>query len=864
MKRMILIDGNSLMYRAYYGMANTNMMTNSKGIYTNATYAFARMINSLCESDYDAILVAFDAGKKTFRHTIMEDYKAGRAPMPDEMRMQISYIKTFLDLKRIKRCEMPLFEADDIIGTLAKEANDNGYHVDIYSSDKDLLQLVSDNVTVHMTKRGITELEDYTPEYFFNKYGIEVSSFIDLKALMGDKSDNIPGVPGIGEVKALKYLKQYKTVENILEHNDEIKGSDHDKFLNYGDLALLCKKMVIIRTDAEIEVSLKDTLKKEEDKELLYKFYEDLEFYSFLKERPSQNVEISYKVLKEDELEKYLIPDSTIIVETEDYNYHKYPILALGVSNSLGNFIIEQNLFNNNIFINFLENVSKSCYDLKRIYVAFKHFNIKVSNITFDLYLATYILNSKVTKQEFRQVVDYYGITNIKSAEEVYGKGVKRHVPDLNTLYSYIASKSAKVYELIEVAKERLINQDEYNLLLDIEMPLSYVLGDMEYRGVKIDKEELSLRDKDLSKRIKDIEEKIYDLADKTFNISSPKQLSEVLFQELNIPYPGNPKKGYSTDVNILTSIANLHPIIPYILDYRQLTKLYNTYIKGLTEQIFPDGKVHTIFEQASTETGRLSSIEPNLQNIPIKTEEGHLIRKLFIPNRAGFKMYSADYSQIDLRVLASMANVSHMKEAFNNNEDIHTSTAQKIFGHDDVSSLERRKAKAVNFGIVYGISAFGLSQDIEVTQKEAKEFIEKYYELNPEIKIYMDQVISSCKENGFVKTLFNRRRYIPEINSSNYMEREFGKRMAMNAPIQGTAADIIKKAMIDIDKALSLNNFNSKMIIQVHDELVFEVADGEEEKLRELVKEKMAKVISLDVELDVSDGFGQNWYELK
>ena len=863
MKRMILIDGNSLMYRAFFGMANTKTMTNSKGVYTNATYAFARMINSLCQEEYDAILVAFDAGKETFRHSIMIDYKAGRKPMPNEMRMQIAYIKQFLDLKRIKRYEMPLYEADDIIGTMAKLAENNEYHVDIYSSDRDLLQLITDNITVHMTIKGITELDDYDPKYFYEKYEIPVSSFIDLKALMGDKSDNIPGVPGIGEKKAIKYLKEYYHIEEILANVDKIKGSDHDKFINFGDQALLCKKMATIKTDSPIEISLEDTLRKEENKEELFKFYEELEFYSFLKDKKETTFSCPYQVLTENDLDKYLLPNSTILVEMEDYNYHKYPILALAISNELGNFIIEQSLFKNETFINFMENTPKYCYDLKRIYVGFKHFNIHVNNVLFDLYLATYILNSKITKQEFKNVVDYYGYTQIKTAEEIYGKGVKRKIPELELLYSYLASKVEKVKELISKALNKLKEQNELELLLKIEMPLSYVLGDMEYRGIKIDFQELNERDKDLENRIKEIETNIYNLANKEFNISSPKQLAEVLFVDLGIYYPERNKKSYSTSVDILNKIIDEHPIINEVLQYRQLTKLYNTYIKGLREQIFPDGKVHTIFEQALTETGRLSSVEPNLQNIPIRTEEGRLIRKLFIPNQANDSLYSADYSQIELRVLASLANVKHFREAFENGEDIHSSTAKKIFGHDDVTNLERRKAKAVNFGIVYGISAYGLSEDVGVSVKEAKDFIAKYNEINPEIEIYMKKTISDCEKNGFVTTLFNRKRYIPEINASGN-EKEFGKRMAMNAPIQGTAADIIKKAMIDIDNEIKNKKLKSYMLVQVHDELVFEVAESEEETLRDLVVEKMTNVIDLGVKLEVSDGFGKNWYELK
>lgn len=863
MPRLILIDGNSLMYRAYFGMVNAKVMTNSKGLYTNAIFNFARMINTLCSSDYDAILVAFDAGKETFRHSIMTDYKAGRKPMPDEMRMQISYIKQFLDYKRIKRYEVPLYEADDIIGTMAKMGEAAGYHVDIYSSDRDLLQLITPNTTVHMTIKGMTEVDDYTPDSFLEKYEIPVSSFIDLKALMGDKSDNIPGVPGIGEKKAIKYLKMYPHVEDILEKVSNIKGSDHDKFINFGDQALLCKKMATILRDAPIDVKLEDTLRKPEDEELLYNFYQELEFQSFLK-KVEKKEETKYQVLNKDNLDKHLLPNSIVLCENEDYNYHKYPVLAIAISNDLGNFIITQDLFKEESFIKFMEDTPKIAYDLKRIYVSLLHFGIKSSNFIFDLYLATYILNSKITKHEFKNVIDYYGPNNISTADEVYGKGAKRKIPVLSVLYSYIASKVEIIKTKITEAKTKLEEQEEINLLYNIEMPLSYVLGDMEYAGVKVSLEELRNRDIDLDRRIKILEKEIFELAGNEFNISSPKQLAEVLFIKLNIPYPGDSKKGYSTEASILEAIKDFNPIIGKVLDYRQLTKLYNTYIKGLQEQIFPDGKVHTIFEQALTETGRLSSIEPNLQNIPIRTEEGRLIRKLFIPSAKENKMYSADYSQIELRVLASMADVKHLLEAFNNNEDVHASTAKKIFGHDDITSLERRKAKAVNFGIVYGISAYGLANDIETSPKEAKEFIDKYYELNPEVKTFMDNVKDECKKNGYVKTLFNRRRYLPEIISNNYKQREAATRMAMNAPIQGTAADIIKIAMIEINKALKEENLKSYMLVQVHDELVFEVYGGEEEKLQKIVREKMINAVKLNVKLDVSDGFGNNWYELK
>lgn len=864
MKRFILVDGNSLMYRAYYGMQR--VMTNSKGLPTNAIYAFARMMNHLCDSEYDAILVAFDAGKVTFRHEIMQDYKAGRAPMPNEMRAQIAYIKEFLDLKRIKRYEISLYEADDIIGSMANKAKKEGFHVDIYSSDRDLLQLIDDDICVHMTKKGMTELEDFDKTHFKEVYDLDVSQFVDLKALMGDKSDNLIGVPGIGEKKAIKYLKEYNSLANLLENVANIKGKDQERFLEYKEVALKCKEMATILKEAPIELEVSDCLKKEENIELLHKFYQDLEFHSFLKETKKKDVAVSYEIVNSlDRLKEVLIPKSYIVIENSDSNYHKAYIIALGIVNEKGNFIIEPNLFKSSILKEYLENDNdKIVYDYKRMFVSLKHFDISVKGIAFDLYLAAYLLNSKVTKNEFKVVCDYFLPTEIKYDEEVYGKGAKRKVPAKEVIYPNIILKALGLKEAYPLAYNKLLETEQLELLTNVEIPLSYTLGKMEYNGLKVDLEELNNQDLKLSANIKELEEKIYAYANQEFNISSPKQLAEVLFVNMALPYPKSSKKGYSTDISILEAIKEVHPIIPLIIDYRQNTKLYSTYIKGLKEQIFNDGKVHTIFCQAITETGRLSSVEPNLQNIPIRTPLGHLIRKIFIPDHSDEIMFSADYSQIELRVLAALANVKHFINAFNNNEDIHASTAREIFNHEDITPLERRKAKAVNFGIVYGISAYGLAQDIDVSSYEAKEFIDRYNEINPEINLYMAKVLAFCKENGYVKTIFNRRRYIPEINSSNFMEREYAKRMAMNAPIQGSAADIIKIAMINIDKALEEGRFKSKMLVQVHDELVFDVYEDELESLKELVISKMNNAVKLIVPLEVGTGTGKNWYELK
>jgi len=874
MKRMILIDGNSLMYRAYYGMAAGGAPTaNSKGLYTNAIYAFARMINHVIKlSNYDNILVAFDAGKKTLRHEWMTDYKAGRAPMPDEFRMQIAYIKQFLDIMRIKQYEQDLYEADDIIGTMSKKAEDAGYHVDVFSSDKDLLQLISDNVTVHLNKKGMTELEDYTPEVFYERYQINFNQFIDLKAMMGDKSDNLPGIPGVGEKKAVALLQQYGTLDNIIEHKDEIKGALGKNVQENYESAKLCQKMATIIRDFPINLTLEDTIKQEPDKEKLIAFYKELEFKSLLKdievEAPKVIDDNSFNVVTNPTvLDDILLPNSALIFETFEYNYHRCPILAIGIKNGKGTFIIPPDMmFNNMSLMMYLsdENIKKSIYDYKRAFVLCKRLGINLRGIDFDLLLATYILNSTGNQEEFKYIASYYNYDDVYYDEEVYGKGVKKAIPEINLLYSHIAKKANALFELKNTSIEKLKEKNQLHLLTDIEIPLSKVLGKMEFNGIKVDKVELNRQKEELEIAINDLEKKIINLAGHEFNIASPKQLGTVLFEELAIPYPKKKGNSYSTDIDVLNAIKMANPIVDLIIEYRAKTKLYSTYVIGINDAIYPDGKVHTIFQQALTATGRLSSIDPNLQNIPIRTPDGHLIRKMFVPEKEGNKLYSSDYSQIELRVLAHMANVAKLKEAFINGEDIHTKTAKEVFKKTEITPLDRRHAKAVNFGIVYGISAFGLAQDLGISNYEASEFIKKYYEAYPEIQSFMDKTIEECKEKGYVSTMENRIRYIPEINSKIYMQREFAKRVAMNTPIQGSAADIIKIAMINVDNEIERQGLKSKMILQVHDELVFEVEAGEEEKLQQIVRDKMQRAYKMNVPLVVDDSFGNNWYEVK
>ena len=869
MKRIILVDGNSLMYRAYYATAfSGNLMQNSKGLYTNAIYSFIKMLEHLINQEYDNILVAFDAGKQTFRHEILDSYKDGRSPMPDEMRVQIPHIKEFLHLMNIKEYQLPLYEADDIIGTMAKMAIEEGYHVDIYSSDKDLLQLVNENTTVHLTKKGLTELEDFDPNHVVEKYGLTYHQMVDLKALMGDPSDNLKGLPGVGEKTAIKLLQQYGSLDELIAQKDSVSGKLGEKIREFYNDALVCQKMCTINRNSPLEISLSDTERKEPDYTKLNEFYRFLEFFSMLKKNVVVKQDSTqYKVIENpQELKEILLPNSYLIFEMMDYNYHKTPLLAIGIKNKLGIFMIKPELIKDSIDLQLYlkDENSKNVFDLKRAKVWLLEHGYDLGGVTYDMMLASYICAANMDNSDFNKVCNHFEYNDVLYDENVYGKGVKRAIPSEDMLFNHIAKKCVALEKLKPVILKEIEENGQLNLLNNIEIPLAFVLAKMEVAGMKIDLEELNIQKLVYESEIKELESKIYELAGMEFNVQSPKQLGEVLFEKLGLPVvKKNKSGGYTTDIEVLNYLADKHEIINYIIRYRSVTKLYNTYLVGLEQQVYDDGKVHTIFEQALTVTGRLSSIEPNVQNIPIRTEEGRRIRKLFVPSN-GNLLFSSDYSQIELRVLAHMANASLLVEAFKNNIDVHSLTAKKIFNVEEVTSDLRRKAKAVNFGIVYGISAFGLSNDVELSVKEAGQFIDSYFELYPEIKKFMDTTVEFAKTSGYVVTLSNRRRYIPELKSPVYMQREFGKRTAMNAPIQGSAADIIKMAMINIDREIEARKLKSKMVFQVHDELVFEVAADEKEILEELVLEEMRYATKLNVPLDVASGFGNNWMEIK
>lgn len=868
--KLILIDGNSIMYRAFYGTSHTgNLMRNSKGVYTNAVYAFANIINKIMDQEYDAILVAFDKGKHTFRHEIMSDYKAGRKPMPDEMRGQIPLIKELLDNLNILRYEIDDYEADDIIGTMSKIAREQGFNVSIYSSDKDLFQLIDEKTSVFTPGKNMNELDEYNVERLYERYTLKPSQMIDLKALMGDQSDNLKGIPGVGDKTAIKLLTQYETLENLFNNIDNLKGALKEKVKNGYEDANICKKMVTINRTSPIEIKLEDTFKKEYDYDKLLKFYRELEFNSLIKKlkKPVEQFSIfdepiavfKFETINEDNYEK-LFKDSFIYLENFEENYHNKTLIGIGVYNELGSFYIDRSIINEPYIKEFLlSEYKKYTYDYKKLLVTLNYYGLDVKNIEFDLLLATYIINPNSAKDELASLLNNNGHTGFEYDEFIYLSGAKKRLPDKYTYSMHIAKKAYGISLVMDEMINELNKSDQFELFT-LELKLSRVLADMEIEGMKVDLEELDKQKRNLQKRLRALEDEIFRIVGYEFNINSVKQLGTVLFEELKLPIIKKNKTGYSTDNEVLEKLLSEHVIIKYILEYRQLMKLYTTYIEGLKQSVRDDGCVHTIFKQALTQTGRLSSIEPNLQNISVRTLDGREIRKMFVPKND--YILSFDYSQIELRVLAHMANVSNLISSFNNDIDIHENTAKLVLNKSEVTKSERNSAKAINFGIIYGMSAWSLGEDLKIGPKKAQEFIDKYYEAYPEIRVFMDNQVNDAKSLGYVKTIKNRRRYILDINSSNYSLREFAKRTAMNAPVQGSAADIIKLAMVNVYNSIS--HLKSKMISQVHDELIFDVKEDELDELMKIVKLQMENVLKLKVPLKVEGAYGKTWFEAK
>lgn len=862
MEKIILVDGNNLLFRSYYATAyNGNFMKNSKGFPTNALFGFSNMINKIIlEEKPTYILVAFDKGK-TFRHEKYNEYKAGRIEMPDELRLQFPIAKKLLELMGIKYYEIENYEADDIIGTFSKFCDNTKYTGTIISSDKDLLQLITDSVDIKLLKSK--DYIRYNPESFYEEYKIKPINIIDLKSLMGDSSDNIKGVKGIGEKTALKLLQEYKTLNGIYENIDKISGKTKEKLIDGKNDAYISYELATIVTNVPIEISI-DDIKYKGNQAGLNDLYEELEFYSFLKKDKVEK-EITkpfdVKIIKNIG-EINVEGDCAVYLEILGTNYHNSKILGMGVYNENSSIYIPLEILKQQP--DFLLKNNKYTYDIKKTYVSFKWNNININNINYDAMIAGYLLDYNV-KDDIAYLANQFDY-DIPFYENIYGKNNKLSEPNNIDIIAYNSVLKAKfIYETYNIFNEKLNNENMIELFNDIEIPLSYTLGDMEYNGVYVDKEILNQMGIEIKNKIFEVEKNIYEIVGHEFNISSPQQLGTVLFEELNLPSKKKGKTGYSTAADVLNKLVDKHPIINMIIEYRMLTKLYNTYIEGLISSIHPDGKVHTIYTQTLTRTGRLSSIEPNLQNIPIRYEYGKLIRKAFLPSPNSL-ILSSDYSQIELRVLAHMANVEALIDAFNNDIDIHTKTASDIFNVpiSEVTKSMRRIAKAVNFGIIYGISGYGLSENLGISTKEASNFIEQYLNMYPGIKTYMDETIKKAHENKYVKTLFNRKRNIPELDNKNYMIRSGAERIALNTPIQGTSADIIKIAMVEASKKLKESNMKTKMILQVHDELIFDVFKDELDMVKEIVKETMEGVCKMSVPLKVDIEVGTDWYDTK
>ncbi len=874
-QKLILIDGNSILYRAFFALP---LLSNDKGVYTNAVFGFTKMLMKVLEEEKPShILIAFDAGKTTFRHETYKEYKGGRQKTPPELSEQFLLVRELLDASSIIHYELDQYEADDIIGTLSKRAAELNFNVQVITGDKDMLQLVSDDVHVKITRKGISEMDLYTPESLEEKLTLKPEQIIDMKALMGDSSDNIPGVTGVGEKTAIKLLKQFDTLENVFQNLDQVSGKKlKENLTNQKDLAFLSKELVTINQNSPIKVDLDQTAYQGYDQMKLTALFKDLGFKSLLSAIGGESgdesdsaeslSEIEYKIVESLDDVSFTGQDA-LTVEILEENYHTGEIIGFAIANANGNYFIPTEIgLASDQFKNWLEDPEqqKITFDSKKVMVSLRRFDIDVQGIVFDLLLASYLINPAENSHDIPAISHRLGYHDLLFDEEVYGKGAKIKVPEQSQLADHLVRKAKALFQLKADAEAKLIENEQEDLFKELELPLAAILARMESTGVKVDQKQLEVMQVELKERLSAIEAEIHRLAGEEFNVNSPKQLSVILFEKLNLPVIKKTKTGYSTSADVLDKLEDKHEIIPSILLYRQLGKLQSTYIEGLLKVIHDDQKIHTRFNQALTQTGRLSSVEPNLQNIPIRLEEGRKIRKAFIPSEKDWVILAFDYSQIELRVLAHIANDEKLISAFKADRDIHTQTAMDVFNSDadSVDDLMRRQAKAVNFGIVYGISDYGLSQNLKITRKDAQAFIDQYFISYPGVKQYMDDIVHKAKLDGYVTTLMNRRRYLPEITSRNFNQRSFAERTAMNTPIQGSAADIIKKAMIDLDHALKTEKFTARLLLQVHDELIIEAPKEEVERLLELVPKTMIETVELAVPLKVDASQGGSWYD--
>ncbi|TCP53747.1 DNA polymerase I [Tumebacillus sp. BK434] len=883
-KKLVLIDGNSITYRAFFALPP---LSNSKGQYTNAAYGFTTMLLRLLQDEQPThLMVAFDKGKATVRQEIYPEYKGTREKTPGELREQFPIVRSILDSFDIPYLEVEGHEADDIIGTITQAAETQGFESLVVTGDKDLLQLVSDHVTTMLTRKGISETEKYTEKEIQERYGLTPLQIIDLKGLMGDTSDNIPGIPGVGEKTALKLLAQFPTVEEVLEHADEAPGKKlQEKLREHAESALLSKRLATINREVPLDIDFESYRFESYDAGKVREIFKALEFKSLLDRLPqggteseaaeepaaAANAVVSPQIIRADELGAIIdtLPETVGLYLDVEGNYQLGEIHGLAMATKDAAWYLPFDGMLPNEVVALLQDAGKTkvYYDVKAVSAALKTQLIELDCNVFCTLLGSYLLSpSDGTPDLFDVIERHIGWKVDPLPKGTAKKKVEVSMEERAMLAGSVAAANAHLKELLEVALE---TSDLMPLYRDLELPLSFVLADMEASGVRIDTEELKEIGENLKTRIEALQAEIYELSGLEFNLNSPKQLGEVLFDKLGLPASKKTKTGYSTSADVLEKLAEHSPVVQKILDYRHLGKLQSTYVEGLLNAARQSGdnfRVHTQFNQALTATGRLSSTEPNLQNIPIRTEEGRRLRHVFVPTDPEWKILAADYSQIELRILAHISGDESMIDAFVHDEDIHTRTATQVFevAPEEVDANMRRAAKAVNFGIVYGISDFGLSQNLNIPRKQAGAFIESYFAKFPGVKRYMEEVVEQARRDEYVTTLLGRKRHLPDIKASNFNIRSFAERTAMNTPIQGTAADIIKKAMVNIHEAMKDQKLRARMLLQVHDELIFECPPEEIEQLTDLVRHEMEQVTVLSVPLKADINIGDTWYEAK
>ena len=890
MENLVLIDGNSILNRAFYGTMATKMLMTEDGTYTNAIYGFLNIMFKIIEDiKPEYMVVTFDLKAPTYRHKLYSEYKANRKGMPNELASQMPILKEILKAMNVKVIEKEGYEADDIIGTLAKWGQRKNLEVTILTGDRDSFQLIDEHIKVRIphTTQGKTETEDFNVEKVLEKYGLPPKSLIEIKGLAGDASDNIPGVPGVGEKTAITLIKDYKNIEGVYKHIDKLKGKLKEKMQQNEEQAYLSRTLGTINTKAPIEKKLSDMKIVEWDKQKVVEIFTRLKLNRFIErfglekqQVESQTLDIQCEEITEENiltLQKEIEDSKKIyyyIIEKQEEGYGILNKAIEGITIYSEKedkvYLVKDITKLKNIFEN--KDILKIGYKQKKDYILLKQIGIQTKNLMFDIEIAGYLLNSNINKYSLEYLSEEYlkldVTTYLKNTEpeqkqltlfEQY-ENQENTISKKNYIYAYL------IYKLYSILTSKMEETDTLQLFNQIEMPLIEVLADMQYQGINVDKKKLLEFGDELKTRLNELTKEIYELAGEEFNINSPKQLGEVLFEKLKLPMAKKNKTGYSTGVEILEKLKTTHPIIEKLLEYRQIGRLNSTYVEGLVPYINnKTHKIHSSFHQTVTATGRISSTDPNLQNIPTRYELGKNLRKVFKPGR-GKIFIDADYSQIELRVLAHISNDEHMIEAFNHDEDIHKQVASKVFNVpiEKVTKKQRTRAKAVNFGIVYGITDFGLAEQIGIPRKEAKQYIEQYLEKYQGIKQFMENIVEKAKKENYVETLFHRRRYVPEINSNNYMVRQFGNRIAMNTPIQGTAADIMKLAMINIYNRLNEKNLESKIILQVHDELLIEAKPEEKQEVEEILKQEMENVISLKVPLKIDIEEGKNLYDAK